>query len=236
MLSNLTNSDVQTVCPDVKAQDSTSSSTKNSSQNLLKLFGDISLTGPPTVVSFSKPTYAQKVRFTLERCPFCEKKFYTKTACDQHFQKIHNPKSILPQNKNKLSPMLGKGANQNSPPLEVSSPTHNKRKIIQKFDYILPKPKKASLFPPVSRYNFFCHICVDYFQTNLTKAQHYKISHNISLKNISNKPCTKEIQISKSSPPHSFRASTSLNKEKIPVPHVQDHQAVYIPVTHLLLN
>ncbi|GFT04899.1 retrovirus-related Pol polyprotein from type-2 retrotransposable element R2DM, partial [Nephila pilipes] len=91
--------------------------------------------------------------------------------------------------------------------------------------------KTTSLFPVVPPYEFFCHICVEYFSTDLTKAQHYKIAHNITLKNVSHQYKTKEVKIPAASPPSKTIVNSSLKKKKVPVPHVEDHQPVYIPVT-----
>ncbi|GFU24459.1 hypothetical protein NPIL_682521, partial [Nephila pilipes] len=155
-----------------------------------EFFHNITTTGPPTKTAFSKPTYAQKARFTLERCPFCEKKFYTKNACVQHVESVHKPQDII----NKVN----KNDSLKLPMTEVSSSQEdfvfapNQRQVIKKSDKFIPKSKTASLFPVVPPYEFFCHICVEYFSTDLTKAQHYKIAHHITLKNVSHQPKTKE--------------------------------------------
>ncbi|GFS79039.1 hypothetical protein NPIL_629151, partial [Nephila pilipes] len=54
---------------------------------------------------------------------------------------------------------------------------------------------------------------------------------HITLKNVSHQPKTKEIKIPAASPPSKTIVISSIKKKKVLVPHVEDHQPVYIPVT-----
>ncbi|GFS96744.1 retrovirus-related Pol polyprotein from type-2 retrotransposable element R2DM, partial [Nephila pilipes] len=192
-------------------------------------FHNIITTGPPTKTAFSKPTYAQKARFTLERCPFCEKKFYTKNACTQHVESVHKPQQLI--NKSNKNDSVTLSITEVSSSQEDFAPAPNQRQIIKKSDKFILKSNTTSLFPVVPPYEFFCHICVEYFSTDLTKAQHYKIAHHITLKNVSHQFKTKEVKIPAASPPSKTIVNSSIIKKKVSVPHVEDHQPVYIPVT-----
>ncbi|GFU49333.1 hypothetical protein NPIL_623271 [Nephila pilipes] len=199
-----------------------------SSPEIEELSKKISPTGPPTARAFSKPTNAQKARMILERCNFCEKRFYSKLACEKHIKDLHistppSQPSLPPiaRSSESSSQILSSSEDFRTPP--------NVREITIR-DQPKVKKQKTSLFPVVPPYHFFCHICVDYFDTDITKAQHFKAMHNLLLKNISHKPKTSTVAIPKSSPPVKRETETSVLKKKISVPHVEDHTDVNLSV------
>ncbi|GFT98046.1 hypothetical protein NPIL_154531, partial [Nephila pilipes] len=208
---------------------STPINTLPSSPELEELQRKISPTGPPSARAFSKPTYAQKARLILEKCKYCEKKFYSKSACEKHIIDIHLSNPPSQPSHSTIDRSLKPSSQIQSSSEDFKTPP-NVRKITIK-DKPQLKKQQTSLFPVVPPYHFFCHICVDYFDTDITKAQHFKSYHNLLLKNISHKPKTSMVAISKASPHTQNKTETSVLKTKVSVPHVEDHRDLKLSVT-----
>ncbi|GFT04325.1 hypothetical protein NPIL_433451, partial [Nephila pilipes] len=202
---------------------STPKTSPASSPEIEELSKKISPTGPPSARAFSKPTYVEKARMILEKCNFCEKKFYSKLASEKHIKDLYistppSQPSLLPiaRSSESSSQILSSSEDFRTPPNVRKITIRDQRKV---------KNQKTSLFPVVPPYHFFCQI-----NTDITKAQHFKTMHNLLLKNLSHRPKTSTVAIPKSSPPVQRKTETSVLKMKISVPHVEDHTDVNLSV------